>query len=274
VSRNAEVLVTMGTAALALVAVPVLLFRALAGLPDLSTALTSAGAAGVVAAVAALVVVRVADEGGPTGLARDRNAAVADGTVRAGDESACHPVTGAACAGYLYRVEHRSSDADARGPRGGHETLVAGLFAPAPLAVETADGTVELPTGDAVTPSFSSPSVAAPADLDPDVVGDPDPYLRRLGLGEVTASSSHSFLARERDRLRLVVEPLVAGEAATLVGTAAGGRAAPDTVVRAQSATEWSAEAARGLRLARRAALVVGPVGAVLVVVGVALPLV
>jgi hypothetical protein len=274
VSRNAEVLTTMATAALALVAVPVLLFRGIVALPALPPLLANVGGAAVVAAVAVLVVVRVADEGGPTGLARDRNAAVADGTVRAGDESVRDPVGGEACVGYLYLVEHRASDADARGPRDGYETLVAGLFAPAPVVVETADGDVTLPTGDAVTPSFASPSVAAPADLRPDVVGDPDPYLRRLGLGEVTASSSHSFLARERDRLRLAVEPLVAGGAVTLVGTGSGGRVAPETVVRAQSADEWAAEAARGLRLARRAALVAGPVGAVLVVAGLALPLV
>ncbi len=141
------------------------------------------------------------------------------------------------------------------------------------LVVETADSRVALPVSRAVEPSFASPAAAAPEDLDLDLdlVGDPAACLRRLGVEDADAYHDR-FLRTER--VRVVVEAFTPGGPATLVGTFAERDGAVEPtggVVVRRAADEWARTAARTLRLARRVALVVGPVGAVLVVAGLVL---
>lgn len=280
-SRNVAVLTTMLAAIVGLVVPVVLLFS---GATDLAAGtpvgLSKVGAAALVAAGATLVVVRVADEGGPEGLARDRDATVVSGTVgRAEGGRMREPVGATECEAYLYLIEYRPRDGGE--PLGDYDPLVSGLVAAAPLAVEAEGGTVRLRPGRAVTPSFVAPRRVAPDDLDADVVGDPDPFLWRLGLGEAEEFAGDSFLARERERLRITVEPLEEGDPVTLVGrfeSVAEGLVEPtdepEPVVRRMAADEWAAAAARNLRRARRAALVAAPVGGVLVAAGLALSVV
>lgn len=237
--------------------------------------LSKAGAAALVAAGAVLVVVRVADEGGPEGLARDRDATVVSGTVgRAEGGRMREPVGATECEAYFYLIEFRPRDGG--GPLGDYEPLVSGLVAAAPLAVKFDEGTVRLRPGQGVTPSFVAPRRVAPDDLDEDVVGDPEPFLWRLGLGEAEAFAGDSFLARERERLRIAVEPLDEGDPMTLVGRFESVvkeivEPTDELVVWRMAGDEWAARAARNLRRARRAALVAVPVGGLLVVAGLAL---
>lgn len=277
-SRNLEVLTTMLAAAVGLVVPVVLLFSAATDLASGAlVGLAKVGAAALVAAGSLLVVVRVADEGGPEGLARDRNATVVSGTVGQADGGRMRePIGATECEAYLYQIEYRPRDGG--GPLGDFEPLVSGLVAAGPLAVEADGGTVRLHPGRDFTPSFVSPRSVAPDGLDENVVGDPEPFLWRLGLGEAEEFAGDSFLARESGRLRITVEPLDEGDPVTLVGrfeSVAEGLAEPldEPVVRRMGAEQWAAEAARIIRLARRAALVAAPVGAVLVVAGLALSL-
>lgn len=275
-SRNLEVLVTMLAAAVGLV-VPLIL--AFSGAADLAAGapvgLSKVGAAAAVAAGSVLVVVRVADEGGPEGLARDRNATVASGTVGQAESGRMRePVAATECEAYLYLIEHRPRDGG--GPLDDYERLVTGLVAAGPLPVEADEGTVRLRPGRTVTPSFVSPRSVAPDGLDEDVVGDPEPFLWRLGLGEAEEFAGDSFLAREDDRLRITVEPLESGDPLTVVGqfeSVGVGLVEPrdEPVVRRMDAAAWGRHAARNLRRARRAALVAAPVGGALVVAGLAL---
>lgn len=279
-SRNLEVLLTMLAAAVGLVVPLILVFS---GAGDLAAGapvgLSKAGAAALVAAGAVLVVVRVVDEGGPEGLARDRDATVVSGTVGRADGGLMRePIGATECEAYLYLVEYQPRDGG--GPLGDYEPLVSGLVAAGPLAVDADDGTVRLRPGRTVTPSFVSPRSVAPGDLDEDVVGDPEPFLWRLGLGEAEEFVGDSFLAREEDRLRITVEPLAEDDPLTVVGGFASvgegsvePRDEPEPVVRRMGATEWGRHAARNLRRARRAALVAAPVGGLLVVAGLALSL-
>jgi hypothetical protein len=276
VSRNLEVLATMLAGIVGFVVPVILLFSAAtdlaAGAP---LGLSKAGVAVVVAAGAVLVIVRVVDEGGPDGLARDRDATVVSGAVGQAEGGRMRePVGATACEAYLYRIEYRPRDGG--GPLGDYEPLVSGLVAAAPLAVEAEAGPVRLRPGQGVTPSFVAPQRVAPDDLDEDVVGDPEPFLWRLGLGEAEAFAGDSFLARERERLRIDVEPLDEGDPVTLVGqfeSAADGVVEPtdEPVVRRMAGDEWAARAARNLRRARWAALAAAPVGGLLVVAGLAL---
>jgi hypothetical protein len=278
VRQNLEVLVTMLAAAVGLVVPSILVFSGAADLAGGAPAgLSKVGAAALVAAGAVLAVVRVVDEGGPEGLARDRDATVVSGTVgRADGGRMREPIGAAECEAYLYLIEYRPRDGG--GPLGDYERLVAGLVAAGPLAVETAEGVVRLSPGRTVTPSFVSPRSVAPEGLDEDVVGDPEPFLWRLGLGEAEAFVGDSFLAREDDRLRVTVEPLDEGDPLTVVGrfeSVVEGlvepRDEPEPVVRRMDAAEWGRHAARNLRRARWAALVAAPVGGVLVVAGLVL---
>lgn len=263
----------MATAVLGFATVSVLAVRGAASLAAADLAgLTDVGGGLVVAAVATLVVVRVADEGGPAGLARDRDATVVTGTVDAADGAQMRePVAAAECEAYLFAVEY---DPPERPP----ETMVSGLVAAAPVTVDTGSDTtvLRLPPGREFTPSFLDPDAVAPTALAEAVVGDPDPFLRRLGVAESDAYSSVAFLGRERDRLTVVVEPLEPGDPVTVVGEFDGldsGAVEPlaGAVVRRQSADAWAAASARGLRRARLAALVVGPVGLALVAAGLVL---
>ncbi len=273
-SRNAAVLTTMVTALAVLTLVPLLaLWGAVELAGDSPQGLAGVGSACVVLSVGLLVVVRVADEGGPAGLARDRGGTVASGSVAAAGDPVREPVDGRDCAGYLYAVEHAPSGGTSR-PGSEWAPLVSGLVASGSLVVETADSRVALPVSRAVEPSFASPAAAAPEDLDLDLdlVGDPAAYLRRLGVEDADAYHDR-FLRTER--VRVVVEAFTPGDPVTLVGTFAerDGAVEPtgDVVVRRAAAEAWARTAARPLRLARRVALVVGPVGAVLVVAGLVL---
>lgn len=262
----------MATALAVLTLVPLLtLWGAVELAGDSPRGLAGVGSACVVLSVGLLVVVRVADEGGPAGLARDRGGTVASGSAAAAGDPVREPVGGRDCAGYLYAVEHAPSDGSSRpGPE--WEPLVSGLVASGSLVVETADSRVALPVSRAVEPSFASPAAAGPEDLDLDLVGDPAPYLRRLGIEDADAYHDR-FLRTEQ--LRVVVEAFDPGDPVTLVGTFTerDGAVEPtgDVVVRRAAAEGWARAAARNLRRARRVALVVGPVGAALVVAGLAL---
>lgn len=273
-SRNVAVLTTMVTALAVLALVPLLALWGVVELAgDSPQGLAGVGSACVVLSVGLLVVVRVADEGGPAGLARDRGGTVASGSVAAAGDPVREPVDGRDCAGYLYAVEYAPSDGTSR-PGSEWAPLVSGLVASGSLVVETADSRVALPVSRAVEPSFASPAAAAPEDLDLDLdlVGDPAAYLRRLGVEDADAYHDR-FLRTER--VRVVVEAFTPGDPVTLVGTFAerDGAVEPtgDVVVRRAAAEAWARTAARTLRLARRIALVVGPVGAVLVVAGLVL---
>jgi hypothetical protein len=280
VSQNLKVLVTMLAAAVGLV-VPLIL--AFSGAADLAAGapvgLSKVGAAALVAAGAVLVVVRVVDEGGPEGLARDRDATVVSGTVGQADGGRMRePIGAAECEAYLYLIEYQPRDGG--GPLGDYDPLVSGLVAAGPLPVEAEDGVVRLRPGRAVTPSFVSPQAVAPDGLNDDVVGDPEPFLWRLGLGEAEEFVGDSFLAREDYRLRITIEPLEEGDPLTVVGqfeSVAEGlaepREEPEPVVRRMDAAEWGRHAARNLRRARWAALGAVPLGGVLVVGGLALSL-
>lgn len=279
-SRNLEVLVTMLAAAVGLV-VPLIL--AFSGAADLAAGapvgLSKVGAAAVVAAGCVLVVVRVVDEGGPEGLARDRNATVVSGAVGQAEGGRMRePIDATECEAYLYLIEFQPRDGG--GPLGDYEPLVSGLVAAGPLPVEAEDGTVRLHPGRAIRPSFVSARSVTPDGLDEDVVGDPEPFLWRLGLGEAEEFVGDSFLAREDYRLRITVEPLEEGDPLTVVGQFASvgeglvePRDEPEPVVRRMDAAEWGRHAARNLRRARWAALAAAPVGGVLVVAGLVLSL-
>lgn len=267
-SRNVAVLTTMVTALAVLTLVPLLVLWGATELAGNSTrGLAGLGGACLVLSLGLLVVVRVADEGGPEGLARDRGATVASGTVVADGDPVREPVGGRDCAGYLYVVEYAPDDG-----RADWEPLVSGLVAAGSLVVETDEHRIAVPVSRLVEPSLVDPAAAAPEDLDLDLVGDPTPYLRRLGIEDADAYRDN-FLRTER--VRVVVEAFDPGDPVTLVGTFAerDGVVEPtgDVVVRRADAETWARESARNLRRARRLALVVGPVGAVLVVAGLAL---
>ncbi|ESS06553.1 MAG: hypothetical protein A07HB70_01274 [uncultured archaeon A07HB70] len=152
----------MVTALAVLTLVPLLtLWGAVELAGDSPQGLAGVGSACVVLSVGLLVVVRVADEGGPAGLARDRGGTVASGVAAAAGDPVREPVGGRDCAGYLYAVEHAPSDGSSRpGPE--WEPLVSGLVASGSLVVETADSRVALPVSRAVEPSFASPAAAGP----------------------------------------------------------------------------------------------------------------
>ena len=159
-SRNLEVLLTMLAAAVGLVVPLILVFS---GAGDLAAGapvgLSKAGAAALVAAGAVLVVVRVVDEGGPEGLARDRDATVVSGTVGRADGGLMRePIGATECEAYLYLVEYQPRDGG--GPLGDYEPLVSGLVAAGPLAVDADDGTVRLRPGRTSRPGRSRPTTS------------------------------------------------------------------------------------------------------------------
>jgi hypothetical protein len=268
VSRNPEVLATMGAATVALVFVPLLALTGAVALAGGSLGgVANLGGAVVVAAGALLVVVRVADRGGPAGVARDRSAAVHEGTVRGVDGARVRePVAGEDCAAYLYRVEH-----DPRGGSGpfGPEHAASGLVAHGPVTVETTARRVALPPSRQVEPSLAAPRSAPLDGLHDRAAGAPAGFLRRHG---VDGAAADSFL--EADRVRVLVDPLDEGDPLTVVGTVADGRVSGEAVVRRQAADDWARDAARTLRRAERGARLALPAGLALVAAGLALSLV